>query len=195
VIRSSSGPTSPSGFSFGEPPTYYDVTTTASFTGPVSVCIDYNPEQFVDPSGLRLLHFENSARLDVTASNNTRTNTICGQVSTLSPFAVAERLISVSIDIKPGSYPNTINLGSNGVVPVAILSSATFDARTVNPSTVTLASAPVKLTGNGTPMSSYQDVNGDERLDLVVQVTTSAFQRHLGSFKREDQRRCVDQRN
>jgi hypothetical protein len=46
----------------------------------------------------------------------------------------------------------------------------------VDQTTVTLASAPVKLTGKGTPMASFQDVNGDGRLDLVVHVTTSAFQ-------------------
>jgi hypothetical protein len=46
----------------------------------------------------------------------------------------------------------------------------------VNPSSVTLASAPVKLTGRGTPMYSHLDVNGDGRLDLLIHVTTSAFQ-------------------
>jgi len=83
--------------------------------------------------------------------------------------------INVSIDIKPGSYPNTINLTSNGVVPVAILSSDTFDATTVDPITVTLAGAGVRLKGNGTPIASYQDVNKDGRLDIVVQVETSAL--------------------
>ena len=34
----------------------------------------------------------------------------------------------VEIDIKPGSWPNAINPGSNGVIPVAILSSPEFDA-------------------------------------------------------------------
>ena len=82
----------------------------------------------------------------------------------------------VGIDIKPGSFPNTINVGSKGTVPVAILSTATFDARTVNPLTVTLASAPVKLKGKGTPMASFQDVNGDGRLDLVVHVETEALE-------------------
>ena len=43
----------------------------------------------------------------------------------------------VLIDIKPGEYPNTINLGSNGVVPVAILSTLIFDATQVDPLTVT----------------------------------------------------------
>ena len=49
--------------------------------------------------------------------------------------------INVTIDIKPGAFPNSINLGSNGNVPMAILSSADFDATTVDPETVTLADA------------------------------------------------------
>lgn len=83
--------------------------------------------------------------------------------------------IAVTIDIKPGSFPNSINLGSSGTVPVAILSTATFDATTVDPLTVTLASAPVKLKGKGTPMASVQDVNGDTLFDLVVHVDTQAL--------------------
>ena len=82
----------------------------------------------------------------------------------------------MAIDIKPGSFPNSINLGSGGTVPVAIFSTQTFDARTLNPSTITLASAPVKLKGQGTPMASFQDVNGDGLLDVVVHVSTETLQ-------------------
>jgi len=85
-------------------------------------------------------------------------------------------ILSVAIDIKPGSFPNSINLGSGGTVPVAILSSATFDATTVDPVTVTLGSAPVKLKGKGTPMASFEDVNGDGLQDIVVHVSTEALQ-------------------
>jgi hypothetical protein len=84
--------------------------------------------------------------------------------------------LQVAIDIQPGSSQNTINLGSNGNVPVAILSSATFDATTVNPTTVTLAGASVALRGRGTPMASAQDVNGDGLLDLVLHVSIEALQ-------------------
>jgi hypothetical protein len=59
---------------------------------------------------------------------------------------------------------------------VVILSSSIFDATTVNPTTITLAEASVKLKGNGTPIASFQDVNADGRLDLVVQVSTTALQ-------------------
>ena len=34
---------------------------------------------------------------------------------------------TVGIDIKPGSFPNSINLKGKGVIPVAILSTTTFD--------------------------------------------------------------------
>lgn len=90
---------------------------------------------------------------------------------------------NVTIDIKPGSYPNAINLGSDGTVPVAILSTADFDARTVDPLTVTLATVPVKLKGKGEPMASFEDVNGYGRLDLVVHVETEALQLSATSKK------------
>jgi hypothetical protein len=82
----------------------------------------------------------------------------------------------VPVDIKPGAFPNTINLSSNGVVPVAILSTSTFDATKIDPASVTMAGAGVRLKGNGTAVASIQDVNDDGRPDLVVQVVTQALQ-------------------
>ena len=177
VTASSTGPTPPAGFSLGTTPTYYDIKTTATFTPPVTVCITYDPAQFSDPNSLHLLHFEGNAWVDVTTSTNTTTHLICGQVSSFSRLVITQSaVIRVTIDIKPGSFPNSINLGSGGTVPVAILSTATFNATTVDPLSVTLASAPVRLKGKGTPMASSQDVNGDGRLDLVVHVDTTALE-------------------
>jgi len=88
----------------------------------------------------------------------------------------APSVMQVAIDIKPGDFPNAINLRSRGTVPVAILSSPTFDARAVDPTTVTLARAPVQLRGNGAPMASLEDVNGDGLPDLVVHVDTEMLQ-------------------
>jgi hypothetical protein len=51
------------------------------------------------------------------------------QFTTTSPTA-----IQVAIDIKPGGFPNSVNPKSNGMIPVAILTTATFDATTVDPS-------------------------------------------------------------
>lgn len=85
-------------------------------------------------------------------------------------------MIEVAIDIKPGDSSNSINLGSAGVVPVAILSSPTFDAQDVNPNTVALAGARVKLIGKGDRYScSVGDVNGDGLPDLLCRVMTAQF--------------------
>lgn len=90
---------------------------------------------------------------------------------------VTVTFIDVAIDIKPGSDPNSINLGSHGVVPVAFLTTLDFDASTIDPSAVTLAgrdfSGLVKLRGKKQePMSNWEDVDGDEDLDLVVHLMT-----------------------
>jgi hypothetical protein len=69
------------------------------------------------------------------------------------------------IDIKPGSYPNSINLGSKGVVPVAILTTEDFDASTVDPATVEFADAsPLHWT--------TEDVDGDGDVDLLFHFKT-----------------------
>jgi hypothetical protein len=84
--------------------------------------------------------------------------------------------LSISIDIKPGSLPNSINLASAGSVPVAILSSSTFNATTVVPESVSLAGARVKLVGKSNRgLCAAEDVNGDGLLDLVCQVVTAQF--------------------
>jgi len=80
---------------------------------------------------------------------------------------------SVEIDIKPGSYPNSINLGSHGVIPVAILSSEMFDATQVDAETVELAGAGVAVRGRGNNLLAHEeDIDADRLMDLVVQVET-----------------------
>ena len=177
MTASASGPTPPAGFSLGNPPRYYDLATTAAFSGSVKVCINYSGIGFTSEPDLKLFHFEGGVWVDHTISLDTTNKIICASVTSFSPFAILEPTpINVTIDIKPGSFPNSINLGSGGTVPVAIFSTTTFDATNVNPTTVTLASAPAKLTGKGKPMASVQDVNGDGLPDLLVHVETQALQ-------------------
>ncbi|MBI4198054.1 MAG: PD40 domain-containing protein [Chloroflexi bacterium] len=121
-------------------------------------------------------NFPDGSALDLRRLTNNNFYDYDAQLSPLLPG-------SVEIDIKPGSFPNSINLGSSGTVPVAIFSTATFDATAVDPSSVTLASASVRLRGNGTSMASIQDVNGDGRSDLVVHVVTEALQLNEGDVE------------
>lgn len=88
---------------------------------------------------------------------------------------------AVAIDIKPGSDPNSINLGSSGVITVAILSSDTFDATTVDPETISLAGARIKMVGkSGRYLAHEEDINGDGLIDLVCQVETAQFIIEMG---------------
>lgn len=83
--------------------------------------------------------------------------------------------ITVQIDIKPGSDPNPINQGSNGVIPIAILTTDSFDASTVDPGTVTLAGAEVAVRGKSDKlMARLEDVDGDGDDDLMLQVNTQS---------------------
>ena len=87
-----------------------------------------------------------------------------------------QQFVPIGIDIKPGSDPNSINLGSNGNVPVAILGSVHFDVTQVDPISVVMEGVTAKLKGKGTVQASFEDVNGDGFIDLVVYINTEALQ-------------------
>ncbi|MEE8384942.1 MAG: hypothetical protein V3S01_03385, partial [Dehalococcoidia bacterium] len=77
-------------------------------------------------------------------------------------------VMNVTIDIKPGSDPNSIKLGDTGNVPVAIFSTVTFDATSIDVASLQFDSASVRLVGGKKVLASVEDVNGDGLADLVV---------------------------
>ncbi len=90
LTTSTSGPPPPAGFTVGDPPTYYDLTTTATFAGLATVCIDYTGVSYPDESALRLFHYDGGNWVDVTSPGfpDTLANLLCGAVTSLSPFTV-----------------------------------------------------------------------------------------------------------
>jgi hypothetical protein len=79
--------------------------------------------------------------------------------------------IPVNIDIKPGSTPNKINLSSNGLIPVAVLTTQDFNATYFLPEMAHLSDANTATTqmcaGASAVRWNLDDVNHDGRLDLV----------------------------
>lgn len=92
LATSATGEPPPAGFALGLPPRYYDVSTTAGFTPPVSVCIELSGIAFSGPP--RIFHLEDGVWVDRTSSFDPASNTICASVMSLSPFIVV-------VDVEP----------------------------------------------------------------------------------------------
>jgi hypothetical protein len=95
----------PGALELGNPPTYFDLSTTATFNsgqvvctiygglevcGYVEVCIHYGLIDFTDETSLRLIHEEAGVWVNVTTSLDTGADIICGLVSSFSWFTVAQ---------------------------------------------------------------------------------------------------------
>jgi hypothetical protein len=90
----------------------------------------------------------------------------------LSDVRVQPAIIEVDVDIKPGSYPNSINVKrTTGVIPVAVLGNADFDVMTIDAGTLRfgpdLAMPAHGLTDPDTYVGHLEDVNADGFMDLV----------------------------
>jgi hypothetical protein len=96
------------------------------------------------------------------------------QNDTIGNYLVREAVAPIDIDIKPGSYPNSINPRSKGKIPVAILSTMDFDA----PADVDVESLTFGPTGEEQSLAfcneSPEDVNDDGIEDLVCHFYTQA---------------------
>ena len=82
----------------------------------------------------------------------------------------------IEIDIKPGSDRNSINPNSKGLIPVAILGSASFDVTTLDVTTLAFgpdgATPAHDLTDPVVYADHLQDVNNDGFTDLVSHYPT-----------------------
>ena len=142
---------------------------------------DLNPDQYrrarqiCMEAGVEDQALLDACILDVTVLGTETAATVFARMPT--PIAVMQAgsrpPIEVAIDIEPGEFPNLIHISNDPnrieVTTVAILTTPTFDAATVDPSTVRFGktgteAAPVQAT--------LADVNGDGTLDLVLRFRT-----------------------
>ena len=89
---SPTGAPPPSGFKLGSPPRYYEIETTATYTGSISICIDYSGIEFGGKEeNLKLFHRTDGGHWEqVSTTIDTNNNIICGDVLSLSAFAIFE---------------------------------------------------------------------------------------------------------
>ena len=90
------GPSLPEGYGGGSAQ-IYDISTTAAYSEPVTVCIDYDPADFGGGTpSVRLLHFDGELWLDVTTLNNpfsTPARVCSNVVEGFSPLRGRARLV------------------------------------------------------------------------------------------------------
>lgn len=107
-------------------PTYFDISTTATFSGSVTLAINYDPAQFTydpvnNPTGDKpvLLHYENGTWVDITTSIDTATSKVYGSTTSFSPFAIAKKhLFSWSGVLQPINADGSSVFKRGSTVPV-----------------------------------------------------------------------------
>ncbi len=86
--------------------------------------------------------------------------------------AVGPSEVPVTLDVLPGSCPNPLSFAQKGVLPAAVVGTADFDVRTVDPASLALAGAPAlrwsweDVTGPGEDRCAASGPDGIE--DLVL---------------------------
>ena len=155
----------------------YDITNTGE-TGDPTLTYNLTDSDFADLIGSGELGPGETVSYTATGTavlgehENTATVDASYELITLSAEDVAYyygiiSLDTITIDIKPGSDPNSINLRSKGVVPVALLSTAEFDATTILES-----GGDVYFAGAIAIRLNIEDVDGDGIDDVICHFRT-----------------------
>jgi hypothetical protein len=104
VAVSNAGPSLPGDFVFAGSPIYYDVSTTAAHSGAITLCLPYDPNVYAWDQQVSLLHWNGTSWDNVTSTVDAANATVCGTVTSLSPFVVAQR--------RSGANPSLAGNGS-----------------------------------------------------------------------------------
>ena len=60
LAKGDEGPDPPQGFMLGDPATYYDIETTAGYSGTITICIDYSDVSYHNENQLKVFHYEDT---------------------------------------------------------------------------------------------------------------------------------------
>jgi len=132
--------------------------------------------------------------MDFFLSGQVNAISLAGQHVVGNASAVPRPALEVPVDIRPTSCPNPLNLGEQGVLPVAILGTSSFDVTKVDPASVRLEGvAPLRsgLEDVATPFTPFTGKKDclrdcttsgpDGFLDLTLKFDAQAVVAALGS--------------
>ena len=113
-----------------------------------------------------------------------------GLILVTGPSAANSELITtasvpgtMTIDLLPGNPDNSIDLGSQRVVSIAIMGSADFDINDLNPRTLKLRSVSQNLAGKSDKSLCRQiDMNEDGHMDLLCDIKIIGFRIQPGDI-------------
>jgi mucin-19 len=159
LTTSPTGPPAPSGFQLGTPGVYYNLSTTATYTGSVMVCINYTGITFTQAP--QIFHYQGGVWTNITSSLNTTIKIVCGSTTSFSPFALFQpSAISTTTSISAPS----VSYGASGSVTVSV--SSTSGAVT----------GSVSLSVDGGAPSTMSLTNGSAIFNVgVLNATTHAL--------------------
>lgn len=153
LTTGSTGAPPPPGFQPGTPLVYYDISTSASYTGPINICINFTGIVFPGSAPPHFFHFENGAWVDHTLSVDVINMISCGSVASLSPFAI----------FQPAVIATTTSISAPGVsygTPASVMVSVSSSVGTVG--------GGVTLSVDGGAASTMALSNGSTVFNLGV---------------------------
>ena len=122
ITASSDGPLPHTAFTLTNPQVYYEIETTADFTGTARVCLGWSEGQVADELTVSLFHYTGNEWVEITeaASRDTVGNRLCGITTSFSPFALFDRVkfpfVGFLAPIENGLVVNAAKAGS--AIPV-----------------------------------------------------------------------------
>ncbi|MBU1628451.1 hypothetical protein KKB18_13865, partial [bacterium] len=176
ITEQGQGPPPPSGFELHPAGMYYEINTTAEFTGIVEICINYDDTDLTPDKEAKLqlkVYEEETASWETLTTTllDTDANKICAETSHFSFFALTYDM-SAEIEIDPGVF----NLKSKGnFITCYIEMNDEYDANDID------QTIDITLDYNGntfiakTSPREIGDYDNDGILDLMVKFDRQAL--------------------
>ena len=165
-------PPTPVGFSvLTDPPLIYDISTTASVSFPVELCISFNTAGMTaeQASHQSLFHYEGGVWVDITTSQGP--GSVCGLTNSFSPFAVGQPWWPFEGFKRPVDNGGTFNVMKSGAAVPIMFSLGGFRG--------------LDILASGAPASASVPCSSTASVD-AIELTVTAGNSSLGYDQASD---------